>query len=103
MSVLSKDDFFSRINERLGNDTSTEAITFLEDMSDTYNDLEARVNSSNSQEWERKYQELDNAWKEKYRHRFFNGGTQVIGNPDSGSERNCADSITIDDLFEGGK
>ena len=35
MAVLSKEDFLSRINERIGEDNSDEAIEFMEDMSDT--------------------------------------------------------------------
>ena len=104
MSVLNRDDFFSRLNERLGNDTSDAAISFLEDMSDTYNDLENRANGSASADWEKKYNDLNNAWKEKYRHRFFSGGSSVIGNPgDSDDCGNNASSITINDLFKGGQ
>ena len=32
MAVLKREDFFSRLNDRLGSDTSEEGITFLEDM-----------------------------------------------------------------------
>ena len=103
MGVLNRDDFFSRLNEHLGNDTSDAAISFLEDMTDTYNDLENRANGSASAELEKKLNDLNNSWKEKYRHRFFSGGSRVIGNPgDDGDCGSKASSITIDDLFKGG-
>ena len=46
MAILKRDEFFSRIESKLANDTSDEAITFLEDMTDTYNDLENKANSA---------------------------------------------------------
>ena len=41
MSVLNKEDFLTRIHERIGADTTDEAIAFMEDMTDTYNSLAA--------------------------------------------------------------
>ena len=43
MAVLAKEDFLSRINERIGEDNSDEAIEFMEDMTDTYNDMESAL------------------------------------------------------------
>ena len=35
MAVLDRDKFFERIRERLGEDDSEEALSYLEDMTDT--------------------------------------------------------------------
>jgi hypothetical protein len=75
MSILNREEFFNRIQERLGDDTSDEAITFIEDVTDTYNDFESKV----SEDWKTKYSELDEAWKKRYRDRFF-------GKPDGDGE-----------------
>ena len=45
---------------------SDEDIAFLEDMSDTYSDLESRI----GEDWEMKYYALDQEWRQKYIDRF---------------------------------
>lgn len=98
MAVLTRDEFFARLNERLGSDTSDDSISFLEDMTDTFNDLETRANND-GKEWERKYKELDETWKKRYRHRFFNGtDNRYIPKEDEGEEYS-RDDITVEDLF----
>lgn len=101
MAVLTKEEFFSRLNERLGNDNSDEAITFLEDMTDTYQDLINRVNNS-GEDWERKYHELDESWKRKYQHRFFHGGDYMINGKIEATESEESynpERVKIEDLF----
>lgn len=102
MGVLTRDEFFAKLHERIGEDTSDEAITFLEDMTDTYNDMEKRVNGDGT-DWEKKYHELDESWKKRYRHRFFNGGDKaVVGEGETAEvdDKPDAEEITIEDLFE---
>ena len=97
MSILSRDEYFEAVHQMVGDDTSDDAITFLENMTDTYNDMESR-SSGDSAEWERKLNALDESWKKRYRHRFFSGGG---GNPDVDSpEEKSAEDITVDDLFK---
>ena len=43
MSTLNREEFFARLHERVGNDSTDEGIKFLEDMTDTYNELEKKV------------------------------------------------------------
>ena len=43
MAMLDREKFFERIKERLGEDDSDEALSFLEDVTDTYDDLERRA------------------------------------------------------------
>lgn len=100
MAVLSRDDFFAKLHERLGDDTTDEGISFLEDMTDTYNDLETRSNGDGIN-WEQRYHDLDESWKKRYRHRFFTGGSNVIpedANSTADNEYN-AETITVDELF----
>ena len=59
MAVLNKEEFLSRLQERIGEDTSDEAMTFIEDMTDTFNDMETRSNGQSDEEWKTKYEELD--------------------------------------------
>lgn len=97
MPILDRETFFNRVHERIGNDTSDEAISFLEDMTDTYNDMEKKSKGS-GEDWEKKYRELDESWKAKYRHRFMNtdGGEYY---PDKKEEEKEVKEVTIEDLF----
>lgn len=100
MAVLSRDQFFSRIQDALGTDTSDDTIAFIEDMTDTYNDLEHRANGDGT-DWERRYHELDESWKQRYRHRFFSGnGQSNLPNTESDIDNDDnSESITFGDLF----
>lgn len=100
MAILTKEEFIKRVNERIGDDTSDEAIAYLEDMTDTINDLSEKT--SDSTDWKKKYEENDKAWREKYRERF--NGTSGNENNNDGSDNN--DDIdeppapkTFDELF----
>lgn len=97
MAVLSRDEFFDRVQRVVGTDTSDETLTFIEDMTDTYNSLEERVNGDGS-DWEQRYHDLDEAWKEKYKKRFFTGGSTRIVEEEKYEEKK--DDIDFDDLFE---
>lgn len=68
MSVLNKEEFISRITAQLGDDNSDEALAFMEDMSDTFDDMSSRL--SDSTDWKAKYEENDKAWRDRYRERF---------------------------------
>ena len=106
MAVLTRDDYFTRLQTMLGSDTSDEAISFLEDMTDTYNEMEQRANGDGV-DWEQRYRELDESWKEKYRHRFFSSGggsyTPPAGTDDGpDDDQRRASTIGFDDLFKEG-
>ena len=52
MAVLSKEEFFQALSERVGTDTSESALSFIENMTDTYNHMENKINGSNSENWQ---------------------------------------------------
>jgi hypothetical protein len=96
MPVLDKEKYFNRLHERIGTDTSDDAISFLEDMTDTFNDLERRANGD-GENWEKKYHELDEAWKAKYRHRFMNSDGGYA--PPMEDKKEEVKEVTFKDLF----
>lgn len=67
--VLSKEEFLASLKEKVGEDTSDETLKFLEDMTDTYDDLSKK--STPGEDWKAKYDELDKTWRDKYQKRFF--------------------------------
>ena len=68
MAIITSDELIKKISERVGEDTSDEALSLLEDVTDTVADLVRQV--SESGDWETKYQENDAAWRQRYRDRF---------------------------------
>lgn len=100
MAILKKEDFLAKLQEKFGSDNSDESITFIEDMVDTYNDLETRTKGDGI-DWKRKYEENDAAWLKRYQHRFFSGGNMNFPKPDEDeSDDDKIAKITINDLFK---
>lgn len=67
MAVVTRNDLMERIRSRIGDDTNDEALSLIEDFTDTFSDLETRA----GEDWKSKYDELDKTWREKYKARFF--------------------------------
>ena len=92
--VKTKDELLASIKERFKDDTSDETISFIEDVSDTINDLETRA--SDETDWKSKYEENDKQWREKYRDRFFNSEGEVTKPLDEEQPK----PMSFDDLFK---
>lgn len=99
MAILSKDDFLKKVNSVLGDRADDEAINFLEDMADTYNDLQTKL-EGDGEDWKKKYEENDRAWQQKYRRRFMSGGGSTIIEQEQNEEVEVTnETITLDDIF----
>lgn len=100
MAVLTRDEFFARLHDKLSDDTSDESISLLEDMTDTFNFLEQKANGD-GEDWEKKYKELDENWKKRYRHRFFSGGVTSVPSDEKTevTDEYEAEEVTVEDLF----
>lgn len=71
MAVRTAEEIMASVKERIGEDTSDEALAFIEDIQDTLSDMNNRV--SESGDWKQKYEDNDRSWREKYQKRFFEG------------------------------
>lgn len=103
MAVLNRDDFFSAINAMVGDNTSEEALQFIENMTDTYAALEETGNDERVAELEEKLKETNEAWSKRYKERFFSGGrVNALSDPDAIEEEQSLvnEDIRIEDLFE---
>ena len=89
--VLTKEEFLSKIKERIGENPTDEDISFVEDMTDTIDSL------SQGDEWKKKFEENDAMWRKKYTERFFTPDKESEKEPE---EKIDEEEITIDDLFE---
>lgn len=70
MAVRTKDEIMQAIRDRIGEDNSDEALSLIEDVSDTIDDL-----TGDGTDWKQMYEDNDKEWRQKYRDRFFNSGT----------------------------
>lgn len=99
MAILKREEYFNRLQDYIGDDTSDKALTLVEDFTDTYNSFEER--KSDGEDWEKKYYDNDKAWRERYSRRFFTGVSAVPGQDDiEPEEKVTAENITVDDIFE---
>lgn len=95
MAIKTKEELLESIKSRIGDDTSDETITFLEDVADTLTDYEEKA-KDNGEDWKTKYEENDKSWREKYRERFF---SKKVEDEDF-EEEDKPKSLSYDDLFE---
>lgn len=75
MAVKSKDELLESLKQRFGEDNSDEALSFIEDVTDTFGDYETRLNEAG--DWKTKYEENDAEWRQKYKDRFFSGDAGI--------------------------
>lgn len=73
MAVRTQEELLNSIKGLLPDDTSDEAISLLEDVTDTLGSF-SHTNDDN-EDWKKKYEENDKEWRQKYRDRFFNTGS----------------------------
>lgn len=87
MAVRTRDEILAAIRSRLGDDTSDDALTIIEDIDDTFKDYETRT----GEDWKSKYDELDAQWRKRYRDRFFQKADNGETTPDDVKDDNEED------------
>ena len=97
MAVRTKDELLEIIKGRIGDDSSDETISFLEDITDTLSDYEEKATNSDTEDWKTKYEENDKMWREKYRERFF---SKEVEKEDEDFSEDEVKSLSYDDLFD---
>lgn len=96
---LNKEEYLASLKAKIGEDTSDESLKFLEDMTDTYDELS---NRGSGEDWKTKYEELDKSWREKYKKRFFESDADQNNEPPVAELKDeDGDNLPkkIDDLF----
>lgn len=91
MAKLSKDELIEKIKKYVGDRTDDETIEIIEDISDS-------IDSSDADEWKKKYEENDKLWRDKYISRFFEKNAEE--NEDPTDEDDEKEYKTFEDLFE---
>lgn len=97
MAIVSKEDLIKRVSEKFGDDNSDEVIQLTEDLSDTLNDFDSRINDT--EDWKTKFEENDNMWRKKYKDRFLES-SDSSDNESHEQDDDENTSVTFNDLFE---
>ena len=100
MAVKTMEELMESVRTRLGDDQSDEALALLEDISDTYGDMQSRT--SGGEDWKKKYEENDAEWRQKYRDRFFNKSNNNDDDDVDDGGGNSNKPLTFDELFKEG-
>lgn len=69
MAIRTRDELMNSIKDFLGDDTSDEALTLVQDISDTLGDNNAQTVADLRQQ----LKDQDANWRKKYRDTFFSG------------------------------
>lgn len=89
MAKKTKDELLASAKAILGENTSDEALAFMEDISDSM--------TTSTEDWEAKYNENDAAWRKRYAERFMSAGddSDIELEPDPEPKR-----LTYEELFK---
>ena len=80
MAIVTMNDLLNQVNILIGENTSDESISLIENVTDTFNDLNEKANNNEAEKWKTKYEENDKEWRNKYKSRFMSGGTEKPDN-----------------------
>ena len=98
MSVVSKESLLERIRDITAseNSESDELISFLEDLSDTFEDLSSQIVQAG--DYKKKYEENDAEWRKRYHDRFFSVAEETTIKEDDKDED--VEKKTYESLFK---
>ena len=92
MAKLSKDELIEKVRKYVGDRKDDETIEIIEDLSDS-------IDSSEADEWKKKYEENDKMWRDKYISRFVEKKEDEPDTPTEHEEEE-KEYKSFEDLFE---
>lgn len=92
MAKLLKDELIEKVRKYVGDRMDDETIEIIEDISDS-------IDSSEADDWKKKYEENDKMWRDKYISRFVE---KKEDEPDTPTEHDEEEKEynSFEDLFE---
>ena len=98
--IVTMDELLNQLNNVIGENTSDEVISLIENVTDTFNDITTKASNNDAEQWKNMYEENDKAWREKYKSRFLTGGAEPIEQPEPPE---LPEKRTFDSLFKEGE
>lgn len=98
MAIVSNEDLIQRVTALIGESTTDDNISLIEDVTDTLQDYTNRTQDSTN--WQERYNENDREWRKRYTERFSNNGSQGAANPPPPVESQIDEKLTFDSLFK---
>lgn len=97
MAIKTLEEILANVNTILGENTSDEALTLLDDITDTFN-------AKDNTDWKQKYEDNDASWRQRYRERFLTGNTDLDKSVDESDDNEDEEkkSYKFEDLFKEG-
>lgn len=92
MARLSKDKLIEKVKKYVGDRTDDDTIEIIEDISDS-------IDSSEADEWKKKYEENDKMWRDKYISRFSEK-TEDESDTSTEHDEEEKEYNSFEDLFE---
>lgn len=92
MARLTRDELIEKVRKYVGDRTDDETIEIIEDISDS-------IDSSDADEWKRKFEENDKMWRDKYISRFLEKKEDELDTPTEHEEEE-KEYNSFEDLFE---
>lgn len=99
MAVVNKDTIMERLRENFNDNDSDDVLGLLEDVTDTLNDYQSRLEESG--DWKERYEQNDREWRQKYKDRFFNNEPEPDPEPEPEPDKDPeqATPTTFEELF----
>ena len=98
MAIVSNEDLIQRVTALIGESTTDENISLIEDVTDTLQDYTNRTQDSTN--WQERYNENDREWRKRYTERFSNNASQGVENPPPSGGTQIDEKLTFDSLFK---
>lgn len=92
MAKLSRDELLEKVKAYVGDRTDDETIEIIEDISDSFD-------TSDVDEWKKKYEDNDKMWRDKYVSRFYDKKEEELETPTEHEEVE-KEYNSYNDLFE---
>lgn len=94
MAVRTTQEIIDALKSSFGESPDDTQLAMLEDVSDTFADL----NERSGEDWKTKYEENDKAWRKRYTDRF--SGNADPESEQSGDDHEQTKSLTYESLFK---
>ena len=101
--ILKSDEAMAQLKKLVGEDTSEDTISFIENISDTLTSLESKVNNNSDMVPKSELDRVNEEWARKYRDRFFEGTTpppEPQPNENENNNENNNEPLTFENLFK---